>query len=283
MSTIQRVLFPIDLSSDYRALSPATRKLLDRPDVEIVMLHVLEEASRSLRGMDAVRAMAQLEFLARREFERAQCSWQVQRGRAAQSILDYARKREADMIVMLAGGPENLSRGSLGSVTEQVLRDAPCAVWTEWIGGAAESVRHICCAVSLDGTDEAVVSGAAEIARKLHAELTILHAVVPDSPMVLWWDADELEREVRTARSRVNELREKFAPDTRLHVETGRLDAVIGRALRLLHADLLIVAGQGEALSAAANACPVLRIAAMRPKLAKTSTLHFDNAQAATA
>ncbi len=268
MSVIQCVLFPIDLSLDYQALTAGVRKMFDRPGIELVMLHVIEATSRSSRGMDVARSMAQMEFLARKEFEFARVTRRVERGQPADCILDYARNRAVDLIVMPAGGPESFRRGAVGRVAEEVLKGAPCAVWMDWMTGSVECTRHICCAVGLDGADEAVVSRAGELAAEFDADLTIIHAVVPDSPMLLWWDADVVEQEVRIARMRVGELGEKFAPAARVHVEAGRVDWVINRALRRLDAGLLVVAGHGEAIVAAANACPVWRIGARRQELA---------------
>src|SRR5271165_3090561 len=131
MSVIKRVLFPIDLSLNYRTLSSTTRRMFDRRGTEIVMLHAIEEPSRSVRGMEVARSMAQMEFLARQEFEFAQVNRRVERGRAADCILEYAQGHDVDVIVMSAGGQESISQGSLGHVTEEVLRAAPCAVWTE--------------------------------------------------------------------------------------------------------------------------------------------------------
>jgi len=282
MSAIQRVLFPIDLSLNYRTLNATTRRMFDRQNIEIVMLHAIEEP-RSERGLEVARSMAQMEFLAHQEFEFAPVCRRVERGRAADSILDYARNHAVDVIVMPAGGPESLRRNSLGHVTEEVLTGAPCAVWMEWMAGSIECVRHICCAVGLDGSDEAVLLRAAEVAQEFGAELTIIHAVVPSPPMMPWWDADAFELETRIARMKVDELREKFAPAARLHVEAGRVDTVVSQALYRLDAGLLVAAGQGEAIVAAAMACPVLRIARSLPGVARSSRPHRAGALAATA
>jgi nucleotide-binding universal stress UspA family protein len=283
MPAIQRVLFPVDLSLDYRTLNATTRRMFDRQNIEIVMLYAIEEPSRSVRGIEVARSMAQMEFLARKEFEFAQVSRRVDRGRAADCILEYAQNHEVDVIVMPAGGPESLRRSSLGHVTEEVLTGAPCAVWMEWMAGAMECVRHICCAVGLDGSDEAVLCRAAEVAEEFEAELTIIHAVAPEPPMVLWWDADAFEQEIRVARLQVDQLRERFAPAARLHVEAGRVDWVVSQALYRLDAGLLVAAGQGDAIVAAAMACPVLRIAKPLPQMARASQPHRAGAFAVSA
>jgi nucleotide-binding universal stress UspA family protein len=264
MSTIQRVLLPIDLSFGRQTLAATSRKMFDRPNVEVVLLHVLEDQPSSRRGTDVERVMAQLEFLARKEFESARVCRRVERGRAADRILDYARLHGPELIAMPARAASSLRHGPLGHVTEEVLTGAPCAVLLDWLTGAEDRARHVCCAVRLDESDEEVLCRAAEVARDLGAELTIIHAVTPDprKPAALLWDPVVREREIRTAQAWVDVLRQKYAPTARLHIEVGGVEAVVGRTLHRLDAGLLVAAGECRTILAAEGICPVLRLAA---------------------
>ena len=49
-------------------------------------------------------------------------------GEPAERIVDYAKKHEIDLIVMTTHGRSGLSRMIYGSVAEQVLHTAPCAI-----------------------------------------------------------------------------------------------------------------------------------------------------------
>jgi nucleotide-binding universal stress UspA family protein len=262
MSTIQRVLVPVDFRLRRGTLTSTTRRMFDRRNVEIVLLHALEYPPCSRRGTELERAMVQMEFLARKEFAFAPVCRCVVRGPAADAILDYARLNEPDIIVMKAGGAPNVGRNSLGHVTEEVLTATPCAVWLEWMTGSGDCARHICCAVRLDESDEAVLCRAAEVARELSAELTIIHAVSPEPEKraALLWDSVVREHSIRTAQVLVDTLRRKFAPEARLHIAIGGVHEVVSRALYRLDAGLL-VAAQREAIFAAQSACPVLRVA----------------------
>ena len=79
-------------------------------------------------------------------------------------------------------------------------------------------------------------------------------------PAAQWWDIDTVEQDVRLARMQVDELRKRFAPSARTHVEAGDSDTVVSCALHRPNAGLLVAARQGPALVAAAMACPVLRL-----------------------
>lgn len=260
MSTVHRVLFPVDLSFNLRSLSPTARLLFDRPEIEIVILHVVEESSPGERGNNLSHAVAQMEFWAHKEFKHARINLRTERGRASECILGYARSRPVDRIVMPAGGLESLRRKSTGHVTEEVLAAAPCEVWVEGMNGSVEAGSRICCAVELDDGDEAVLSRAAEIACELDATLTIIHAATFAAPVALWWDPDAVEHDLRLARLRVDELRERFAPRAQLHVEAGDPDTVVSRFLYRRNASLLVAKGKHPDLFAASLICPVLRL-----------------------
>jgi universal stress protein A len=54
----------------------------------------------------------------------------VQLGPAAEKIIEAAKEKEADLIVMATHGRTGLSHAPMGSVAEKVVRQAPCPVLT---------------------------------------------------------------------------------------------------------------------------------------------------------
>ena len=54
----------------------------------------------------------------------------VEVGPAAERIIGAAKENDADLIVMSTHGRTGLSHALMGSVTEKVLRKAPCPVFT---------------------------------------------------------------------------------------------------------------------------------------------------------
>jgi nucleotide-binding universal stress UspA family protein len=56
------------------------------------------------------------------------CTGVSQTGRTDAEIVEYARKRAADMIVVGSHGRHGLSHALMGSVAEKVVRHAPCPV-----------------------------------------------------------------------------------------------------------------------------------------------------------
>ena len=100
-------------------------------------------------------------------------------GDVASAIVDTARAKGVDLIVMTTHGRSGLSRWALGSVTERVLQQTPCPV-------LAVRPNHTISRVlfPLDGSrlaEASLVPGLA-IARLLGAEVVLFHAVTREGP-----------------------------------------------------------------------------------------------------
>jgi nucleotide-binding universal stress UspA family protein len=139
---VKRILCPTDFSD---AAAPAERQavVLARPlGAELVLLHVASESPlwRETLGTPQVRAVfeAQRKWAADALAERAvalagqgvsaRCLVKV--GVPWEEIVRVAADEGADMIVMGTQGRTGLDRLLLGSVTERVVRRAPCPVLT---------------------------------------------------------------------------------------------------------------------------------------------------------
>ena len=268
MSRIYRVLLPLDLSLSCTTLAATVRMMTECWNVEITLLHVLETRRLIGLGNDLEGAMAQLEFAARTGFGGARLNRRVERGVAADRILEYAREYHVDLIVMQARATAGVKRRPLGHVTEEILAEAPCHVWIDWATAipstpARMRIQRVCCAMSLDGSAEHVLCEASLCAADLGAELTIVHAVTmePGRPALLR-DADVRERAVNVATRQIDALRRRHAPAAGLHVRMGAPGVVVSRFIRDQEAGLLVSGGDRESILAAESACPVLRVAA---------------------
>jgi nucleotide-binding universal stress UspA family protein len=102
----------------------------------------------------------------------------VTEGDAAGTIVDTARDTEADLIVMSSHGYTGLTRWILGSVTERVIRAAPCPVL---VVRGRQRYDHIL--VTLDGSplSEQALAPALAVTRAFHAEVTMLRAIGPET------------------------------------------------------------------------------------------------------
>jgi len=191
----------------------------------------------------------------------------VERGIAADRILEYVRENHVDLIVMPARGTSGVKRRPMGHVTEEVLAEAPCHVWLDWATAVPSTpdrmrIQRVCCAIHLDGSAEHVLCEAALCAADLGAALTIVHAVEPEpGKPILLRDAGFRDGAVRLATLQIDVLRRRLAPAAGLQVHLGSTGSVIRRVIRDQEADLLVSSGDRESILAADSACPVLRVA----------------------
>ena len=145
MPRLKKILVPVDYSDCSRVAMEYALFLAERFDAEIEVLHVaeipLEEEEHTvvkpdtgeeevLSGLIMHQAVkAGTEFLA--PFVR-DATIPIERGllkgRPGKVIVEAAADRGADLIVMGTHGRSGFDRLIMGSVTERVLRSAPCPV-----------------------------------------------------------------------------------------------------------------------------------------------------------
>jgi len=145
-------------------------------------------------------------------------------GPIADAILDFARQKQIDLIVLGTHGRGGLQKALLGSVAERVFRHSPVPVLTLGPGfqlpGPADHAHEILVAADFTPASLRAVSYAAALAREHHSHLTLLHVL----------DTKHLQQ----------------VPD-RAAVKRGiekRLEEMLGRQAEGLHCSLRVEIGQ---------------------------------------
>jgi nucleotide-binding universal stress UspA family protein len=105
------------------------------PDASLMAVHALSPPSRANPGPAwdetlRARAIAQMRERMTREFDEIgiKAEPHVVVGAAPQALLEWVRSHRPDMIVAPASGKGRLDRLWMGSVTETLVRQAPCPV-----------------------------------------------------------------------------------------------------------------------------------------------------------
>jgi nucleotide-binding universal stress UspA family protein len=181
----KKILVPLDGSQlSQRALEPAIA-MSKHTGAELLLVRtpVVDTLSFAATGSKQAEArndaLVYLEMI-RKSNEQPDLHIQTQiiEGDVAGAIVDTALSELADLIVMSTHGYSGLTRWVLGSVTEKVLRSAPCPVL------AVRAARHPQkVLITLDGSplsDRAIEPGLA-VAQSLGAAVTLLR-VVPRVP-----------------------------------------------------------------------------------------------------
>jgi nucleotide-binding universal stress UspA family protein len=141
-------------------------------------------------------------------------------GGTASHIVERARTLPADLIVMGTHGLSGFERLMLGSITEKVLRKAPCPVLT--VPPAASTAAkipytRILCPIDFSESSLAALRFAVSLAEEADAHLMLLH--------VLDWPADD---ELLVEQFETVEVRELVE-----HRARERLDALLTEEMRV--------------------------------------------------
>jgi nucleotide-binding universal stress UspA family protein len=140
--TISRILVPTDFSEDATAAFQYALELARTFRAHVHLLHVIEDPvaagmwssevyTTEIAGLQ-IKLVRDAEERLKREIppDAGRVSTEVRSGGATQQILDAARERDADLIVMGTHGRTGVAHVVMGSVAERVLRRAPCPVLT---------------------------------------------------------------------------------------------------------------------------------------------------------
>lgn len=187
MLSIDRILWPTDLSEGAERALPHAAALADWHDAELHALHVRGEAPVAEDGFplsrdtlagfvdDAGAPASSFDFDTldlRQE--------QIAREVPAEAIVSYVEQEDVDLVTMGTHGRRGLQRLLIGSVTEDVLRTAPCPVLTVRSGGgqpSAWNVQNVLAPVDFSDASRQAVRHTKELALTYGAQITLLHAV----------------------------------------------------------------------------------------------------------
>ncbi|MFN8597795.1 MAG: universal stress protein [Anaerolineae bacterium] len=180
-----KILVPLDGSPlSERALAPALA-LAQQPGTKLILARVpAADGAHDTRGHEPPTGR-QLE-VSRREiqgyFEKLreahapniQISTLIPEGNVASAIVDTATAEHVDLILMSTHGYSGVTRWLLGSVTDKVLRIAPCPVLAV---RKPDPIQKI--AITLDGSElsEHAIEPGLELARRFNASVTFLRSV----------------------------------------------------------------------------------------------------------
>lgn len=187
MLTIGHILIPTDLSEESRRPFPRAASLAERYDADLHILNVPQTASQGNDGFPIpadrfdewlstagqTGARVNLDSVPIRQHQVGALSPQ-------DGILECVRQENIDLVVMGTRGRQGVNRMLFGSVTEDVIRRAPCPVLTVQADSPARArhpVRHVVVPVDFSEASTVALRHAKEIALTHGAELDLLHVV----------------------------------------------------------------------------------------------------------
>lgn len=265
MSSLQRVLFPIDFSDASIAFAPLVRQMAQRFEATLTVLHSFDRVTGySLAPTFEATGYAEpapisytsplqemrrdreerLEQFARAQFAGVRHTTRLRDGDPATVIGWEVQRDKTDLVMMPTRGLGRFRRLLLGSIAAKVLHDVSCPVLTS--AHQSESpvaspcdYSSIVCAVELSPEMDTVLRMAGLLAQAYRARVCLLHL--------------EGSRDKHHREASVRSLRQAFSEvlnnDEGVNFTVRVLDASIPEGIRLIAteeaADLVIV-GRGH-------------------------------------
>ena len=188
--TFKKILCPTDFSpGSEHAMRVAVRVATDN-GAELVLAHVCHTPLFAFGGGDPFPAEAIEQLVKEKQRGLAAATSEALRlgarratsqflnGAPWDQIVEALRGDEAfDLVVMGSHGRTGITRVLLGSVTEKVVRHAPCSVLAARPGSDATSFAHILCPIDFSDSSRHAVERAAQLAAPSGAGLTLLHVI----------------------------------------------------------------------------------------------------------
>ena len=262
MLSIQKILVPVVFTDTSRHVVHQAAWLARRFHAEMILSHVVpplsypagvlesgyEITARDLHARVVQQAEQDLEQTLRPEFDGMAVTRVLLRGDPAHEIVDTARNRNVDLIVMSTHGHGAFYRFLLGSVTAKVLHESHCPVWTgahqEEAPASEFSIRHVLCSVDLSPHSRHTVSLAAQMAAGVDATLTLVHITVsveiygPGGSHVdpVWKKAI-----VDSAAQEIAKLQQDVGTKGEVLIESGDVPELLNQAAEQTKADVLVI------------------------------------------
>jgi nucleotide-binding universal stress UspA family protein len=246
MINFKRILYPVDLSAQSRAVAPSVAAMAKRFGSQVVLLHVIGAGTQDHR----TRAKLELDRFAAEALPNTPVVRELAEGDPAHQIVTYADEHKLDLIMIPTHGHGPFRALLLGSVTAKVLHDTHCLVWTsvhaeELTAHSPARWKRVLCAVDTDEHGETVLKWAWEFARQQSLELQLVHAVAgADGMWTEQRDPSMYEFLFHAAREQLAKLQAGAGTELEVRMMGGSLGQAVHQAALDYDADLVVI-GRG--------------------------------------
>jgi nucleotide-binding universal stress UspA family protein len=206
---IREILFPTDLTGASGSVVPYLRLLAERYQARIHAVHVIPpENGDAVPAERLAHAEAEMKrFRESNPFPGLEVEYRIERGSAWESVLAKLQQEKIDLIVVGTHGRHGLKKIILGSVAEQIFRQAPCPVITVGPDTSAWAIEgklapRILCGIDFSPESFRAFDYALSLAAELNAHLTLLYVMKEFSEGVML----SLDQITRISRERMRAM-----------------------------------------------------------------------------
>src|SRR5260370_26325601 len=231
--TLKNNLFPIAFSPAAEAAAPFAIQIASNYGAKVYGVHGNPFDNYTAAAPEAWAAMAEAADKETKEHAQRlndqlkgiEHEVMIGEGNIWEVISNLIKEKEIDLIVLGTRGRTGLGKALLGSVAEEILRQAPCPVLTvgphvtarPYVNGQPEEaakLREILCATDLATDFPAAALYAISLAQENQAHLALLHVIERRK-------TGELVHPAELADSDLRKLRQLVPPEAELWCELG--------------------------------------------------------------
>ena len=264
MLQLKKILVPRDFSPFSEQALQHALDLANRTGAEVHLLFVeiphADALALTAEGVDGARKALKEQLMEGLEQNGAGVQFQqavVRDIAPAPAIVAYAEEHDIDLIVMGTHGRRGLRRLLLGSTAEEVVRTAPCPVFTvrqpETPVAALEGVNAILVPIDFSKHARTALHHAKELAALYHTRLDLLHVIEEQMHPAFYntgvWSIYDVIPDIE--EKAVEELktffRETEGPlgNVNFHIRYGHAPREIAAFARENDSDLVVMATHG--------------------------------------
>ncbi|MDE3110316.1 MAG: universal stress protein [Acidobacteriota bacterium] len=250
---LRKILYATDFSPIAEAAAPFVSQFARRYGSKIFAVHVRPLQSYGMAPPESWAALKEAaEFQAKEQaaylnrlFRDTDHQAAVTEGGVWETLSDIIEQQHIDLIVMGTHGRQGLGKILLGSVTENLLRRAPCPVLTigphvEIDPERATRMNRILFATDFSPASQAAAPYAISLAQENQANLDILHVIENRK-------VDELVDAPELIQGTIGRMRSLLPPEAELWcesaflVEEGPVAENVLKTARDRHADAIVI------------------------------------------
>ncbi|WP_436348790.1 universal stress protein [Natronorubrum sp. FCH18a] len=251
-----RILVPVDGSDSATAALDHALEIAGDHDATVTLLYVADtnEPSQTRIGTDVVDVLESegeevVSDARKRAVDRdVPATTDVVQGASHDAIVDYAERKDVDLVVVGTHGRDGLERYVIGSVAERVVNTAPMPVLTVRATDDALTYPYESVLVPTDGSDHAAVALqlGAEVATRNDATLNLL-SVLEDQLLGSLTDGTDREsRAVDLLADAESMAADMDVVDIVTNVETGSIPREITSYADREGIDLIVMGTHGR-------------------------------------
>ena len=255
MKLLEKILVPVDVSTDNTEQINTAVKLASAYNSEIILLYVVPDDDLQNKLKEFVLKAAKESLDEIREILVAgkviAGEPKVAFGKIVSTIIDTANSETVNLILIGSKSKPRKSIYKLGVTAEQIIRMSDVPVFLVK-SEPKKLFANILCPVDFSEPSARALHNAIKLARKFDSTLMVYTVYEPLTHIPLWLNID-LEEENASRLKRVENELESFIRDFdlegikhKIEIKTGKIEEQILEAINELHIDLLIMGTNGR-------------------------------------